>query len=353
MTQTCIGWDVGGAHLKAVLIDTTGRVLAARQVYCPLWRGLHELQSAIDIVLLNFNANQHAVTMTGELADIFANRREGVMQIADTLASKLTGCVRYYAGNHGFVNADCVEQYITDIASMNWLASVQYVAQNVQKALFIDIGSTTTDIALINNAKPLVQGFTDAARMQRDELVYTGVVRTPLMALAQKIQFAGQQTNVAAEHFATTADVYTLTGDLIPSENMAETADGAEKSIQASACRIARMVGCDAQDAAITSWGQLAYAFKQAQLSQIKQAALSQLSLLQDCSSLLVVGAGAGSFLAAELAQQLGFDYLAVTELILSDNDESKNMAAVCFPAYAVACLDVKESGTKDSGANP
>jgi len=348
MTQTCIGWDVGGAHLKAVLVSATGRVLAARQVYCPLWRGLHELQSAIDIVLLDFNASQHAVTMTGELADIFANRHEGVLQIADTLKSKLKGHVRYYAGNQGFVNADSVKQYTTDIASMNWLASVQSVAWNAQKALFVDIGSTTTDIALINNAKPLVQGFTDAARMQRDELVYSGVVRTPLMALAQKIPFAGQLTNVAAEYFATTADVYTLTGDLTLTENMAETADGAEKSVQASACRIARMVGCDAQDAPIASWEQLAYAFKQAQLNQIKQAVLSQLSLLQDCSGLRIVGAGAGSFLAAELAQQLGFDYLAVTELISSDNDESKNMAAVCFPAYAVAYL-----GTNDLDAHP
>jgi len=346
MTQTCIGWDVGGAHLKAVLVDATGHVLAARQVYCPLWRGLHELQSAIDTVLLDFNASQHVVTMTGELADIFANRVQGVLQIADTLATKLKGYVRYYAGNHDFVNADSIEQYTTDIASMNWLASVQYVAQHVQKALFIDIGSTTADIALINNAKPLVQGFTDAARMQCDELVYTGAVRTPLMALAQKIPFAGQLTNVAAEHFATTADVYTLTGDLNPAENMAETADGAEKSVQASACRIARMIGWDAQDAPITSWEQLAYAFKQAQLNQIKHAVLSQLSLLQDCSGLRIVGAGAGSFLAAELAQQLGFDYLAVTELISSEDNDIKTMAAVCFPAYAVAYLGIKDLGT-------
>ncbi len=327
MTQTCIGCDVGGAHLKAVLIDVKGHVLAAKQVYCPLWRGLHELQLAIDTVLLDFNANQHTVTMTGELADIFANRREGVLQIADTLALKLTGRVRYYAGNHGFVNVDRVEQHTTDIASMNWLASVQYVAHKVQKALFIDIGSTTTDIALINSAMPLVRGFTDASRMQCDGLVYTGVVRTPLMALAQKIHFSGQMTNVAAEHFATTADVYTLTGDLTSAENMAETADGAEKSLQASACRIARMIGCDAQDAPITSWEQLAYAFKQAQLSQIKQAVLSQLSLLQDCSGLRIVGAGAGSFLVAELAQQLGFDYMAVTELISSDDNDIKIMA--------------------------
>ncbi len=290
MTQEIIGWDIGGAHVKAVKVDSLGKVLAAKQVYCPLWRGLHELQQAIDAVLLDFNANQHVVTMTGELADIFANRRDGVAQIAGMLTMKLSGQVRYYAGEHGFVNVDAVAQLAADIASMNWLASVQYVAQHVRQALLIDIGSTTTDIALINDGKPLVRGFTDAARMQFDELVYTGVVRTPLMALAQKIPFAGQMTNIAAEHFATTADIYTLTGDLAPAENMAETADGAEKSLQASACRIARMIGWDAEDAPMSAWRNLAYAFKHVQLNQIKQAVLSQLSLLQDCSSLRIVG---------------------------------------------------------------
>lgn len=343
MTPKIIGWDIGGAHLKAALVDGTGHVLAAKQVYCPLWRGLHELQQAIDVVLLDFNANQHVVTMTGELADIFANRRDGVAQIANRLATKLTGQVCYYAGEHGFVNVDAVAQHVADIASMNWLASVQYVAQHMRQALLIDVGSTTTDIALINDGKPLVRGFTDATRMQFDELVYTGVVRTPLMALAQKIPFAGQITNVAAEYFAATADVYTLTGDLALADNMSDTADGAEKGLGASARRIARMIGWDAEDAPMSAWRNLAYAFKHAQLNQVKQALLSQLSLLQDYSGLRIVGAGAGDFLVAELAKQLGFNYESVANLISAENKKVKNMAAVCFPAYAVAYLGAKK----------
>ena len=48
-----IGWDVGGAHLKAVRIDAKGK-LAVMQVYCPLWRGLDALSAAIDQVLTEF-----------------------------------------------------------------------------------------------------------------------------------------------------------------------------------------------------------------------------------------------------------------------------------------------------------
>lgn len=345
MNETCIGWDVGGAHLKAVLLDQDGQVLAAMQTYCPLWRGLRELEFAIDNILLELNADQHVVTMTGELADIFANRREGVKQIAATLSSKLHGQVSYYAGRHGFVSDDAVEQHWADIASMNWFASVEFVANNVSNALFVDIGSTTTDIVLIENGLPQTKGFTDATRMQCDELVYTGVVRTPLMAVAQKIPFAGQTTNVAAEYFATAADVYTLTGDLKPAENMAETADGADKSMQACACRIARMIGYDADDAPISAWVELAESFKSVQLEHIRQALLKQMTILKDHSDLQLIGAGTGTFLAAELASQLGLEYHAVSEFITGINQQARNMAAVCFPAYAVAFLANQDAG--------
>ncbi|OGV78433.1 MAG: H4MPT-linked C1 transfer pathway protein [Methylotenera sp. RIFCSPLOWO2_02_FULL_45_14] len=343
-TQTVIGWDIGGAHLKAVMLNVAGHVLAVNQVYCPLWRGLHELDLAMDVILREFNAEKHVVTMTGELADIFPNRHAGVMQIAQFAAQKLSGqkllsTVMFYAGNQGVVTIETVEPHSAEIASMNWLASVQYIAHNVKQALFIDMGSTTTDIALISDGKVQVRGFNDATRMQCDELVYTGVVRTPLMALTQKIPFAGQQVNIAAEHFATTADVYTLTGDLALAENMAETADGAEKSIEASARRVARMIGHDAQEAPLSAWRNLAYAFKQAQLNLIKQAVLTQISRLGDCQNLHIIGAGAGEFMVGELAKQLGFKYASVSDFIYAESDAKKNMVKVCFPAYAVASL--------------
>ncbi len=340
------GWDVGGAHLKAVLVDANGRVLAAWQVYCPLWRGLHELERAVDIILREVNADKHVVTMTGELADIFPNRHTGVIQIAQTLHHKLKASgnsadVRFYAGQLGTIALGEVLQHSADIASMNWLASVQYIAKKSVHAIFVDIGSTTTDIATIRHGKPLIRGFTDAARMQFDELVYTGVVRTPLMALAQKIPFCGQLVNVAAEHFATTADVYTLTEDLSQAENMAETADGAEKNIGASARRIARMIGRDAEDASLSSWKNLAYAFKQAQLDLIRNAILTQLSLLDDGGVMHIVGAGAGEFLVKELALMMGYHYESASSFIDAEYDATKNMAKVCFPAFAVASLEV------------
>jgi probable H4MPT-linked C1 transfer pathway protein len=345
--KTCIGWDVGGANLKAVLLDEKCKVLAAKQVYCPLWLGLSQLDNAITQVLAEFNANQHVVTMTGELADIFASRQHGVSQIAQLLSSKLQGEVNYYAGMRQFVDAAKVAEHWGDIASMNWLASVEFVAQNLEHALFVDIGSTTTDIAIINDAVPVVKGFTDAERMQCDELVYTGVVRTPLMAIAQKINFAGTITHVAAEYFATTADVYSVTGELAIDDNAAATADGADKSMVSCARRIARMVGCDVADAPLSTWQNLALQFKQQQVNQIKQAMHHQLSELKDCTNLQIIGAGAGSFLVAKIAKQLDYPYCDVTDFITANDSNLKKLAAVCFPAYAVAFLAMKSYKAK------
>lgn len=346
--KTSIGWDVGGAHLKAVLLDAECKVLAAKQVYCPLWLGLAQLEAAIAQVLAEFNADYHAVTMTGELADIFASREQGVSQIVQLLTSKLQGKVRYYAGKRQFVESSETAESWVDIASMNWLASAQFVAQNVNTAMFVDVGSTTTDIALIKDGVPMVQGFTDAERMQCDELVYSGVVRTPLMAVAQQIKFGNKMTHVAAEYFATAADVYTLSGELAPDDNAAASADGADKSLISCARRIARMVGCDATDAHLSVWQELAFQFKLQQVNQIKKAIQNQLKSLTDTHQLNIVGAGAGSFLVAEIAKQLEYPYQATSDFIFATTPNLKKLAAVCFPAYAVAFLAVT-SGKAES----
>jgi len=196
-------------------------------------------------------------------------------------------------------------------------------------------------------------GFTDAARMQSEELVYTGVIRTPLMAVTQKVKFDNTITSVAAEYFATAADVYRLTGDLQAADDMADTADGKEKMPLASAQRIARMIGHDVVDAPIESWLGLAQEFKLQQLARLKSVALAHISRIADKNrqqSMCIVGAGTGSFLAKEIAQAMNVQYLDVAQLIApssKNTDENSSeippatsrWASVCLPAYAVAYL--------------
>ncbi len=60
MTLTA-GYDVGGAHLKVAIIED-GRVVAVRQIACPLWLGLDQLGTALDEAKVNDggrNASRH------------------------------------------------------------------------------------------------------------------------------------------------------------------------------------------------------------------------------------------------------------------------------------------------------
>ena len=42
-----IGWDVGGAHLKAALWEA-GELRQVMQLACPLWQGIDRLRDALD-----------------------------------------------------------------------------------------------------------------------------------------------------------------------------------------------------------------------------------------------------------------------------------------------------------------
>ena len=245
----------------------------------------------------------------------------------------------FYAANNDFVTLEQVSANTARIASANWHASARALAMHTQDALLIDIGSTTTDIIAIEAGKVVEYGLSDASRMQADMLVYAGVVRTPVMALAQKLVFEETEINVAAEYFATMADVYRLTDELPPESDMAETADGKGKSALESARRLARMIGHDVESKPIESWKDLATTCKNLQLKQIKAAILKHLK-----SGVLIIGAGAGSFLTKQLALDLGHTYQPISMCLPEHiNLRLKHDLEVCFPAYAVALLAKKQ----------
>jgi len=346
MPNTVLGWDIGGAHLKAVLIDENGKALHAWQLATPLWQGLGKLTTAMDAICneLGTAPDMHAVTMTGELADIFADRKSGVQQISRAVDAKLDS-PRFYAGPKGFVGLDGVLHHSMQIASANWYASAAYIAQQVPGGLFIDMGSTTCDLIPLYDGRVCNRGYSDAERMQHEELVYTGVVRTPLMALASHIAFDGRQYPLAAEHFATTADVYRLTAELDESHDLADTADGKGKTMEDSARRLARMLCHDVAEASIEQWIKLAYAFRQCQLDRLMAAANSQYAAHVPYLDGPIIGAGAGSFLVDSLAKHTGREYRAVADFITTKTTDSAHGAAVCFPAYAVAQLALGNAG--------
>jgi probable H4MPT-linked C1 transfer pathway protein len=335
-----IGWDLGGAHVKAARLGPSGEVDRVRQVPCPLWQGLPHLHAAVEQLGADLGeASLHAVTMTGEMADLFPTRRDGVEQLVDAMRRLLPDAtLRFWAGADGLVDLRHAAASAASIASANWRASATVVAAHLPAALFLDIGSTTIDLVPVHGGEVRACGQDDAERLRAGELVYTGAGRTPIMALVDRVPFAGEWAPVLAEHFATTADVYRLLGTLPESLDQHPAADGGDKTPEASARRLARTIGRDAESAPLEAWRRLAAWIARAQARLIEDAAdrlLSRGALADDAP---VVLAGAGRFLAAHVASLRDRTTMEFGRLLQVAETE-RDRATDCAPAVAVAWL--------------
>ncbi|NEU12544.1 H4MPT-linked C1 transfer pathway protein [Methylobacterium sp. BTF04] len=335
-----IGWDLGGVHVKAALVRN-GRVEAVVQAPCRLWRGLPALDETF-AGLPDWARSEadHVVTMTGELTDCFADRADGVAQLSDWAQAHLAGTVRIYAGRSGLLAAAAARDASADVASANWHATAALVGRHVADALLIDIGSTTADLIPVVSGRPATLGYSDAERLETGELVYSGVVRTHLIGLADQAPFRGRRTRLMAETFATTADIYRITGDLPEGADQQSSADMKGKSIAESETRLARIIGRDHGEGTPDEWRALAAHFSEAQLRALHDAAATLLSRSDIPPDAPLVVCGAGLFLAERLAQRLGRRSLGLTALIAKNLPETgADWASTCGPAVAVALL--------------
>ena len=330
-----IGWDIGGAHLKAVRVEAS-RVRAAVQAATPLWLGLDSLEAAFTEIQAQFGATDwHAITMTGELCDAFASRREGVTGLSAIAERHLDPkASRLYAGRAGFVPLADASSHADDIASANWHASAAFVGLKLQDALFIDIGSTTVDLIPIVGGKVAAIGYSDADRLASGELVYTGMTRSFVMSMASRAPFRGAWTPLMNEYFASSADVHRILGALPDGTDKMSTADGREKTVEASRNRLARMIGREAHEAGSMDWEYLAGWFAEAQIREIADAARLRLSRCDLASNSPVVAAGIGEGVAGEVARRLRRSCVGFSSLI-----EAPVEASHCAPAAAVALL--------------
>lgn len=342
MTIDTVGWDIGGAHIKVAVLDHTGCIVRLIQRECPLWKGLALLNQNMQQILAELNIREalHAVTMTGELVDLFDNRDEGVAAILGVVSQELlSDKTLVFTAGKGFLPVQEVSSKdYRAIASANWLASGLWLAEIRESGLIVDIGSTTTDFILIEDNKVMSRGYSDFDRMRYDELVYTGVVRTPVMAIADTVPFEGESVGVIAEHFATMADIYRLTGELPDYADQWPAADGGEKDNQGSTRRLARMIGRDLASADHSMWNRLARYLRERQLAKIQSACEKQLSRSSKGSHGFI-GAGVGKFLVKDLAIRCGASYIDFSTLFPQHKSNDCFKLSDCAPVVSVASL--------------
>jgi (4-(4-[2-(gamma-L-glutamylamino)ethyl]phenoxymethyl)furan-2-yl)methanamine synthase len=345
--MTVYGWDIGGAHLKRARMNDAGELLDVRQAACPLWLGLDQLDQAFTHLMQDGSTgpkDRHVITMTGELTDYFENRAQGVSGILEHICLLLPGTeISVFAGPRGFLDPHRLEEDDwTWIASANWLASGMWAARKRGEGLFMDVGSTTSDLMLFSSHAPANRGYTDHERMVSDELIYTGILRTPIMTLSKEVAVLGRWTHPMAEHFATTADLYRVTGEIREATDQYPAADQGPKTRDASIRRLARQFGLDADSLPDGTIERLARFLRDGQIHRLKAAVQLQISrgLIADQAPL--VGAGIGRFLIENIAHQLGRPFLDFQDLFEWAAEESRFDAADCGPAAAVAALSIE-----------
>jgi len=308
-----LGLDIGGANTKAASSDG----LYAESIYLPLWKN-----ASLDEALSRFAAlspGAVAVVITGELADCFSCKREGIESLA-AAAKRAFSCPVYFRGQKGFGWSDPLE-----LAAANWVASAELLAREAGDCLFVDMGSTTTDLIPIKGG-PLA-AKTDFLRLASGELVYMGLLRTRLDNLLPVLRIRGRRVPLVPEFFAIIADAHLVLGQIGEDRYSCETADGAGKDSASAMRRLARSVCADLEE--IGPAGALAIAEQACERQKMILAdAIEKQAKKHDLSR--VTAAGIGEGLIADAADFLGLECVLLSEIYgprISD----------VFPAYAVA----------------
>lgn len=300
MKNHVVGLDIGGANLKAAHSDGSCRSRAF-----PLWQSPDRLSESLGELIGDWlPARAIAVTMTGELADCFATKADGVHQILASVES-LAGDVPVAVWQTGgeFVAPEFAREFPLLVAAANWHGLATFAGRMVPRgrSLLIDAGTTTCDIIPIENGLPMPAGRTDLDRLQSGELVYSGVRRTPVCAVAHSVPRGGGYVQLAAELFATMLDVYLLTGDIGEDESDCNTANGRPATVSAAHDRLARAVCGDRLEIPRDEAVRIAEFLADVQQQRLTGALTRVIAATGDSVESVLIS-GSGSFLAKRLA---------------------------------------------------
>ena len=300
-----IGLDIGGANTKAVWRD--GDALRAVSRPFEVWRDRAALTAVLrDAVgaLAAEPVELVALTTTAELSDAFATKREGVAFVLDAAEAALGGRLLALTTAGELVSVAEARARPLDVAAANWMASALAVAARQRDALMLDVGSTTADVIPIVAGSVTATARTDLDRLLAGELVYTGVLRTNLAAVAPRVPVRGRWSPVASELFAISADVHLILGHLEPEAYTCPTPDGRAASVEAARARVGADEPRDAEQLDPAEVEAIAAYLHAAQVRQI-EAAVRRVSA-RHASAPPIVPLGAGAFMARAVAGRLG-----------------------------------------------
>jgi (4-(4-[2-(gamma-L-glutamylamino)ethyl]phenoxymethyl)furan-2-yl)methanamine synthase len=340
---TVLGLDIGGANTKAVLITTQNGKLQSFKVaveYFPIWKEPQKLSSVLLMLAKQLNIGQLdalGVTMTAELSDAYATKREGVHQILASVKQAFPNQkILVLDAQSKMISIKAAEKTPLSVAAANWVATGWLVSQKIRDCIIIDVGSTSTSIIPILLGQVAAKGKTDLDKLLCGELVYTGSLRTSVAAIVDLIPVKGGVAGVSSELFALSADVHLILTNISEKQYICETADGRGKTIPEALARLARVVCADTE---MLNQKEIVSIAKYVYNQQIQQVADSLERVYkkikeQNSGEIPVVITGLGKdFIARAAAEKNGIKMIIDLASLIHDN------AAYATPAFGVALM--------------
>ena len=330
------GFDIGGANTDLAIIDFDGDEIKNIEVdfaYLPMWSNNDDLSRVLIELIENIcpvsEIDAVGISMTAELVDAYDTKKDGVLDVVEK-CEQTFDCPVAYVGVDGMLSRQQIENTPLKAAAANWIATAQIATLISDNCIFVDTGSTTTDIIPIKDGKECAIGKSDFDRSATGELIYTGTLRTNLASFLDKVELNGKEYRVASELFAQTADVYMVL-DLITEEDyVCDTFDGESKSKIDCAKRIARVVCADLEMLSMEDIVEMSRFIHQKQIEQIADG-LKQVVETQNIDLIVVTGLGK-DILDKKAAELLGLEVKSMAD-ILTDEE------CVVAPAVGTAVM--------------
>lgn len=335
------GFDIGGANTDLAIIDfdNEGNIenIQTDFAFLPMWCENDTLQDVLIELIENIcpldELDGVGISMTAELVDAYKTKTEGVLDVVRK-SNEVFNIPLAFITLDGVKSTEDIKKDPLKAAAANWIATASIASKIASDCIFVDTGSTTTDIIPVKNGHECAQGRSDMERLATGELVYTGTLRTNLCAFLDKIPLEKDNETkyyrVGSELFAETADIYMVLGLITEDDYVCNTNDGAGKSKIECARRIARVLCADLEMLTMDDIEELSENIHQAQVKQVAEA-IDEVSKRENINTIVVTGLGK-DIIDRPAAESLGLNVRSMDEFLTNEQ-------CVVAPAVGTAIL--------------
>ncbi|WP_455646177.1 hydantoinase/oxoprolinase family protein [Methanosphaera sp.] len=314
-----MGLDIGGANTDCVIIDLTDKQeiksIKSYKEYLPMWKDNEKLPECL-MKLYNNDPEIEVicVSMTAELADSYNTKTEGVLDISKKVIETFPEKIVKFVTFDGLKDYTDILKNPLDAAAANWIGTVNAIKYIKNNCIFMDMGSTTTDIIPLKNRKEIASGHTDTQRLGTGELVYTGMLRTNLATIVHEVPVNNTPTSVSSEIFTISADIHRILGNITEDEYTCDTPDGKNKDIESCKRRLCRLICADLDTLDDNEINNIAQYIYEKQVEQVTHGLIKVVEKT-GITSVIICDLG-NSKICYNAAQKLGLDIIDIDDYI-------------------------------------